>query len=129
MPSTDQIHDAVERYAAACSAADKAAIVSCFAADAVFVDPYPMPANIGHEAIGAFWDGVFAMGKPISFVPDNLAACGDRAAFNFSVVIAAPDGGRLGIDGIEVATVNDDGVFSELTAYWDPANIRPLPAD
>ncbi len=129
MPTTEELKEAVERYAAAVSAGDRDAIVACFAVDAVFIDPYPSAPCVGRGAIAAFWDGVLAAGKPLAFVPERIAACGDRAAFNFHVILAVPDGGRIGVEGIEVATIDESGAFRELTAYWDPASIHPLPAD
>ena len=129
MPTHDQVVDAIDRYAAAVSSADKAAILSCFAEQASFVDPYPSPPRVGRADIGEFWDVVFAMGKPLAFVPERIAVCSDRCAFNFAVTLATPDGGRVGIEGIEVATIGDDGLIAEMTAYWDPATIHPLPAD
>jgi uncharacterized protein (TIGR02246 family) len=129
MPSNEVVKEAIERYAAAVSAGDRAGILACFAADAVFVDPYPSPALVGREAIGTFWDNVFTMGKPLSFVPEKVAVAADRVAFNFTVTLATPDGNRVVVEGIEVAAIAEDGLIADMTAYWDPTHIRTQPVD
>lgn len=128
MLTTEVVKDAIERYAAAVSAADPDAVVACFTEDAILIDPYPSPPNVGHEGIRSFWDNLLATGTPIAYVPEKLVACGDRAVVNFAITIALPDGARIGIEGFEVATVTEAGLISELTAYWDPAQVHPEPA-
>ncbi len=45
MPTTAQLSDAMERYAAAASSKDADAYAALFTADAVQVDPYPTAAQ------------------------------------------------------------------------------------
>lgn len=129
MTTSDEIKESVERYAAAVSSADRDAIVACFAEDAVVVDPYPSEAHVGKAAIAGFWDGVLALGKPLALVPEKIVASGDRAAFNFHITLAVGDGARVGIEGIDVVTVDGNGKISELTAYFDPGNVHSLPPE
>ena len=56
MPTSAQSQSAIDGYGAAYAARDRAAFLAVFAADAVQVDPVPAPANVGHEAIGTFFD-------------------------------------------------------------------------
>jgi steroid delta-isomerase len=110
MPSPEQIHDVIGRYAASVSSADKEAILACFSDDATVIDPYPSPPCVGKEAIGAFWDGVMALGTPAAFLPEKTVVCADRAVFLFAII-----------------TVNDAGLITELVAYWDLSQIAPRP--
>lgn len=128
MPTNDQVKAAVERYSAAVSAADKHGILACFSEGATVVDPYPSPAHVGREAISQFWDGVFALGTPLAFLPEKLVACGDRAVFIFAITVEGGNGERFGFEGFDVVTVNDEGLINELTAYWDLAELHPVPA-
>ena len=124
MPSVDQITAAVTAYGAAFAARDRDAFLACFSADAVQVDPKPAPANVGHEAIGAFYDGAMNMAPDISLYVDRIIVCAEQAAVDFRVE-ATMGGTAMGFSGIDIFTVNDDGKISALTAYWDPATIAP----
>ena len=127
MPSPEQIHDVIGRYAASVSSADKEAILACFSDDATVIDPYPSPPCVGKEAIGAFWDGVMALGTPAAFLPEKTVVCADRAVFLFAITVVGADGGRFGFDGFDIITVNDAGLITELVAYWDLSQIAPRP--
>jgi steroid delta-isomerase len=127
VPTSEQVKEAAARYAAAVSSAERETIVSCFAGDAAVVDPYPSPAVHGHEGIRGFWDNVFSMGTPQRFEIEHIAAAGDSAAFLFSLAVDV--GGTLfGVRGFDVVTVDDDGLITSLTAYWEPAAMAPIEA-
>jgi steroid Delta-isomerase len=125
MPTAEQVHAAVNAYGASFAARDRNAFLACFAADAVQVDPMPAPANVGHDAIGGFYDNAMNMAPDITLFVDRTIVCAEQAAVNFHVE-ATMGGTRMGFSGIDIFTVNDHGKISAITAYWDPATIAPL---
>jgi steroid delta-isomerase len=124
MPTPDQMTAAVETYVKSFATADKVAWLGLFADDAEQVDPYPAPANVGGEAIEAFWDRTFSIGSDYSFDAPQLIGAGDRLAMPFTLTFTS-GGGRYQFDGVDVFEFDDDGKIKRLTAYWDPAKIRP----
>lgn len=126
MPTVDQVKAAVDAYGAAYANRDRAGFLALFTADAVQVDPVPAPANVGHDAIGAFFDNAMKMAPDITLFVDRTIVCGDNAAVDFRVE-GTFGGTRLGFGGVDIFTVNDDGLISAITAYWDPATMAPLP--
>ena len=125
MPTPAQIQSAIDGYGAAYAARDRAAFLCVFAADAVQVDPVPAPANVGHEAIGGFFDNAMAMAPDLTLFVDRTIVCGDQAAVNFHVE-ATMGGTKMGFSGVDIFTVNDDGKISAVTAYWDPSTMGPI---
>ena len=131
MPSDVQVREAVAAYAAAVSAGDKAGIVACYNDDARVTDPYPQPTFEGREEVSKFWDGVFALGTPVSFVPGPLVVAGDRGVFSFAVQVEVGECEsrvRLQVEGYDILTIDDDGLIADQLAYWDPASMHPVEA-
>jgi steroid Delta-isomerase len=125
MPTSEQVNAAVSGYGAAYAARDRVAFLALFSADAVQVDPYPAPANVGHEAIGVFFDNAMNMGPELHLNVERTIVCGDVAAVDFNVRLTS--GGMLvGFSGVDVFTVNDAGLISNIVAYWDPSTVGPV---
>src|SRR5207302_7441419 len=119
-----QIQTTVKAYGAAISAGDKDAFLSCFADDAVQIDPYPNPANKGKDAIGGWWDAQMQMADSAAFEVKDVIVCGDRASVPWRIVLTM-GGGKMQIEGVDIFVIDDNGQIGELTAYWDPARITP----
>ena len=128
MPNADQVREAAERYASKVPSGDADAIVACFSAEAEVVDPYPTPAHVGHDAIRTFWDTVHGMGMPQSFEIEHIAVAGDSAAFLFHITVLVGGSALLGVRGFDIIKVDDDGLITSLTAYWDPTSFQPVDA-
>ena len=131
MPTDTQVREAVAAYAAAVSSADKEAIMACYGSNPQVIDPYPGPTHEGIEGASAFWDGVLAMGTPVSFVPDRIVVAGDRGVFYFQIQVEIGEGagkGRLQVEGYDILTIDDDGLITDQLAYWDPAKMHPVRA-
>jgi steroid Delta-isomerase len=125
MPTSEQVHAAVAAYGAAYASRDRAAFLAAFSPDAVQVDPYPAPANVGHEAIGGFFDNAMNMGPDLTLNVERTIVCGDIAAVDFNVRLTS--GGMLvGFSGVDVFTVNDAGLITNIVAYWDPSTVGPV---
>ena len=85
MPTPIQVQAAVDAYGAAYAARDRAVFLALFSIDAVQIDPVPAPANVGHEAIGGFFDNAMGMAPDLALTVDRTIICGDQAAVNFHV--------------------------------------------
>ena len=125
MPTSEQIHAAVQSYGAAYATRDRAAFVALFTADATQVDPVPSPANVGRDAIGGFFDGAMNMADDLTLFVDRTIVCGNQAAVTFHVE-ATMGGTKMGFSGVDIFTVDDAGLIAAITAYWDPATMGPV---
>jgi uncharacterized protein (TIGR02246 family) len=114
--TADQLAEVIARYAATVSspAQDAEAYAALFTLDAVQVDPYPSPPNVGREAIRDFMQRSFDGCETMTFEVTALHAVGDRAAITFHITI----NGAMHIRGVEVFTITDDGLISAVDAYW-----------
>jgi ketosteroid isomerase-like protein len=129
MPTPTQVHEAIARYAAAVSSADKESILSCYCDDPRVTDPYPGPTHEGRDAVSGFWDVILRMGTPVSFVPERIVVAGDRGVFGFTIRIEIGEGegkALLQVEGYDILTIDDDGLIADQLAYWDPASMHPV---
>jgi steroid delta-isomerase len=126
MPSPDQMTATVERYAAAHSAGDVDTVASLFAVDAVVADPVDQPAHRGREAVRAFFAGTHEMVDAMELrITGPVRAVGSWAAVPLQAV-STMGGAKVAVDIIDVFTFGDDGLVTEMRAYWSPADIRPV---
>ena len=128
MPTSDQVRAAAESHVELFGAGDQQRWVKLFAPDATLVDPVPADPHHGHDAIGEFWDGIMAMADHVEVEQHALHVCGDQAALVYSLSLTNDEGAGMAFDGVELFTVDDDGLITEARAYWDPAELRTLPA-
>jgi steroid Delta-isomerase len=126
MPSTEQIRAAVESYAAAHTAGDVDAIVALFAEDAVVADPVDKPSHDGREAIRAFFAGTHQFLDSLELSITGPIRAVDRFAAVPLRAVSAAGGARFGVDIIDVFTFGDDGLITEMRAYWTESEITPL---
>ena len=106
------------RYAAAASSGDADAYAALFTEDAVQVDPYPTPPNVGREAIRAFIQRSFDACETMRFEVVEVHPVADRAAITFHITLTLEGGSTMHIRGVEIFTITDDGLISAVTAYW-----------
>jgi steroid delta-isomerase len=125
MPTPDEITATVETYTKSFEAADRERWISLFTEDAEQIDPYPAPANVGHEGLGGFWDRTFAMSSNFEFTAHHKVVAHDRAAMVFTLSLEM-GGSRYAFDGVDLFEFADDGRIAKLTAYWDPTQVRPV---
>ncbi len=118
MPTTALLRETIVRYAAVISSRDADAYAALFTADAVQVDPYPTPPNVGREAIRDFIQRSFDACEAMSFEPVEVHPVGDRAAITFHITVSLAGGGIMHIRGVEIFTVDDEGLISAVDAYW-----------
>ena len=121
-PDPDRLRLAVDHYVATVNDRDADAIGALFTADAVQADPASGPSNIGREAITKFFSDGIDASQTWVFRAVDVHTCGSTIAIAFVISIDMGEG-TMGVSGIEVFEVADDGLFSSAHAYWDDADV------
>ena len=128
MPTTEQVLATLEAYVKNFSAGDRAGWVGLFAPDAVQEDPVGSPANVGHEAIGTFYDAMLAGGTPqLSFLQDPII-CGDEAIMFLTACTGEGDGQVRVPQIVDHVRLDDEARITSLRAFWDPTKMEFGPA-
>ena len=122
MPTSDELRALIAHYVSTLNSRDPHAIASLFTEEAVQADPASNPPNVGRDAISAFFAGSIEASEGWTFSAPSVHTCGDQVAINFQIVVAS-GGSTVTIAGIEVFTVNDDGLIASVNAYWDEADL------
>ncbi len=122
MTTPDGLRAAVDRYVATVNGRDPVAIAELFTEDAVQADPVSQPPNVGREAIAGFFAGGITASDGWVFRADDVHTCGSSVAIDFAIAVET-GGATMGIRGIEVFEVAEDGRFSSARAYWDDADV------
>ena len=124
MPSTDQMKAAVQAYTAAHTAGDIDGIAALFAEDAVLADPVDQPTRVGRAVIREFFAGTHegTQGFELS-ITGPIRAVGSWAAVPLRAVTRIGDS-TFTVEIIDVFTFDDDGLFSDMKAFWTAADIQ-----
>jgi uncharacterized protein (TIGR02246 family) len=123
MPTTQQLRDAVARYAEAASSRDADRYAALFTDDAVQVDPYPDGVHKGKDEIRAFITQSFDACETMTFTVEECHPVADRAAIRFQIAVGLEGGATMLIRGVEVFTITDDGLVSAVDAYWGEEDV------
>jgi len=123
MPTAAQLRETMARYAAAVGTKDAGAYAALFTPDAVQVDPYPTPPNVGRDAIRAFIERSFDACETMTFEVTELHPVADTAAVSFHITLTLAGGSTMHIRGVEVFTVTEDGLISGVVAYWGDEDV------
>lgn len=122
MPTPDELRQAIATYVATINRRDPEAIAALFADQAHQADPASNPANVGRRAIADFFEASIGASESWTFTAAKVHTCGNSAAIDFAIDIDLGST-TMGISGIEVFTVDDDGLFTEVNAYWDDTDV------
>jgi hypothetical protein len=76
---------------------------------------------VGHDALRAFFSQGSAM--KISAELERITICGKEAAFAFRARLDAGEGGQVTIHPFETLVINDDGLITQMRAYFDTGSI------
>lgn len=109
------IHD----YFQAASNLDRQAYLSCFSQEAVVMDPYGGRPFQGHDGLNKFFNGMERTWESFTMTPGEFFAAGDRVATQWTARGTAKSGKTAEFAGINVFTLGEDGLISQLEAYWD----------
>lgn len=118
MPTTAVLRQAIADYAAAVGTRDADVYAARFTPDAVQVDPYPTPPNVGRDAVRDFIERSFDACEAMTFEAEEVHPVADRAAVRFHITVTLAGGGAMHIRGVEIFTVTDEGLISAVDAYW-----------
>lgn len=124
MPSTEEMKAAVEAYAAAHTAGDLDGIAALFAEDAVAADPVDQPEMVGRDTIRAFFAGTHESTDGFQLEITGPIRAVDRFAAVPLRAVTTMGGATLEVDIIDVFTFGEDGLISDMRAYWTASDIR-----
>jgi len=129
MPTTDQIRATLDQYVERFCAGDSAAWAALFTEDASQEDPVGTPANIGREAIAAFYDNSSALfGGNLKIAPTSEPIiAGNEAILIFSATGGSGESRARVPQIVDHLTFAEDGSIASLRAFWDMATITPDP--
>jgi steroid Delta-isomerase len=121
----ESVRQLLDRYCHAMSTRDRATWVDCFAPDAVQEDPVGSTPNVGHDAIGAFFDANGAIPITIYCTADPLVM-GDEV-LAFFAVDADINGTMMHLPRIvdHIVLTKDGQRFQRLRAFFDYAELVP----
>jgi steroid Delta-isomerase len=122
MPSPDELRSSINRYVEAVNARDATAIGALFTEDAVQADPASNPPNLGRDAIVAFFENSIGASESWTFTATKIHTCADTIAIDFTISMMV-GGTNMAINGIEVFTMGNAGLFTSVHAYWDDSDL------
>ncbi len=124
MVEPSRITGTIGTYVEAFNARDRARWVGCFADDARQEDPVGQPANIGHDAIGHFFDGIGAMGQ-VTISQQRAAILTESEAIVFLRAVTRSADATITVPFIvDHMVFADDGRITSLRAFWDSDSIE-----
>ena len=129
MATPDEVRAVVDQYVSRFNAGDGAGWAALFSEDATQEDPVGTPANVGREAIQAFYENMTAMlGGGLTIVPkhDPIIA-GNEAAMAASAFAGTGEQRMTVPDIVDVITFADDGSITSLRAFWTMESMVPAP--
>ncbi|MDQ2726451.1 MAG: nuclear transport factor 2 family protein [Actinomycetota bacterium] len=128
MPPPEQVRTTVESYVELLSAGERDTWLDLFAEDATLTDPVPSEAHVGRSAIGSFWTGMTGMADRLVMRRHELHVCGNEAALVYTMILETDEGAGTAFDGVEIFTVDAEGLIVSARAYWDPSELRRIEA-
>lgn len=117
------IETTIARYFAATRAMDRRTWVECFAPNGVSHDPVGAPPNVGHAALGAFFDSIVGLVATIGLHEERVHVCGARAAVKWIGRGTSKTGKPFTFEGIDVFTCDAAGRIVALEAFWNPPEL------
>ena len=123
MVDPQHMRSVMERYAAAVSAGDVEAILSCYAPDGSCQVPVGGPAHEGIDAVRAFYEGNELAETLVLTGPVRVAG---REAAAPMVARVCFDGVDYELDVVDVAVFNDDGLLISLRAFYSLDDLRAV---
>ena len=124
MPDADQIRDAMTRYVKLLCDGDVEGIMDLYGPEPRVEDPVGRPAQVGREAVRAF----YAMATPHlrAEVTGPIRVAGAECAVPMLAEIDHGDR-KSYIDVIDVMRFDTAGRIVSLRAFWNPDEMRAAP--
>lgn len=119
MADQTTMRSTLDAYVESFNGRDRARWVELFSADARQEDPVGAPVNVGHEAIGAFFDALEGMGT-ITLTQPRPPILSEAEALLFLSAVTHTDGLVITVPFIVDHIVFDEsGYMTSLRAFWD----------
>jgi steroid delta-isomerase len=115
----DDVRKAVAAYYAAVRTGDIEAIAQLFAPDAVMRDPVGAPPATDDAARRMRYAGISAAFASFEIVEQSVIAAGDEAAARWTASGRTRSGKDVRFDGISTFEVDDAGLITMMSAYFD----------
>lgn len=109
----------ISNYFSALNALDREAYLACFTPSASLNDPYGGRPLSGLEGLNKFMDGMVRTWSEFEMVPGEPIISGDRVAVSWTATATAKTGKTAEFKGINIFTINQDGLIKQLDGYWD----------
>lgn len=123
MVDAQHMREVMEQYAAAVSAGDVEAILSCYAPDGSCQVPVGGPVHEGIDAVRAFYEGNELAETLVLTGPVRVAG---REAAAPMVARVCFDGVDYELDVVDVAVFDDDGLLTSLRAFYSLDDLRAV---
>ena len=121
--SPEVVSKAIRNYFAAIRAMDEKAWVKTFAEDAITYDPVGAPPTKGHQRLAEFFQTITAAFKEVGLTENEIFIAGNGAAVKWTGTGISKQGNKVRFEGIDVFTVNENGLIERLEGYWNPAEM------
>ncbi len=106
-------------YFAALNAIDRQAYLACFDPEAMLLDPYGGRPLQGTDGLHKFMDGLERTWETFEMTPGDSYAAGNRVAVTWQAKATSKSGKTAVFAGIDVFTLNEEGLITQLEGYWD----------
>lgn len=123
MVDPQHMRNMMEQYAAAVSAGDVEAILSCYAPDGSCQVPVGGPVHEGIDAVRAFYEGNELAETLVLTGPVRVAG---REAAAPMVARVCFEGVDYELDVVDVAVFDDDGLLTSLRAFYTLDDLRAV---
>lgn len=117
--SSTMSSSSVDHYFRALNSLDRDAYLACFSDDALVRDPYGGRELRGREGLNKFMDGMERTWSQFEMMPTESFTAGDRIAVSWTAAATAKSGKTAEFRGINVFTLNEEGLIRQLDGYWD----------
>lgn len=122
MPTPDEIRSAIEAYIKLMCDSDVDGILALYAEGATAEDPVGGTIQSGKDELRAFYAGT-APNLQVE-ITGPIRVSGKEAAVPMLAELTMNDN-KLYLDVIDVMTFDDEGKFTSMRAFWNPAEMRP----
>ena len=129
MATEKQIRATLQAYADGWQSGDKEAWLALFADDARLIDPVGTDANIGKEAIAAFWDRVTGLGMKMRPEVQRIVVCGGQGVLVFTMNTVNDAGMGMAVDIVDIFELDEAARITTMRAYWDNSCMRMVQLD
>jgi ketosteroid isomerase-like protein len=121
--SQDRVKAALDTYYGGLSRLDMAETASAFAPDGIVDDPKGSEIQRGRAAIETYFSALAAPLESFSIKADAVHTSGDGVAVSWSASWKGRNGRSGNFAGIDVLTLNNDGLITQGMGFWDAPTV------